>query len=649
MKYQIMDGTVSLGGKTVLSHIDFEIQGTERIALVGKNGAGKTTLLRLLAGEIELDRDDKRRGPGVSVSRFFRVGMLRQQALAGEERTARQVLMDACPEAGAFDPERYAFEREAGLLFRRLGFSEADMEKPVPAFSGGEQTKLALIRLLLEGPDLLLLDEPTNHLDLGAVQWLERYLRDYAGAVVLVSHDRFFLDRTAQLVYELEGGRLTRYHGNYTEYREEKKKRAAIQAKAYERQQEEIRRQERLIERFKHKPSKAAFARSRRKMLERMERVEKPEEDHTCMAVGPIEPEVLGGKWVLQAEHLKIGYRTPLLELSLRIRRGQKIGILGDNGAGKTTFLKTAAGFLAPLEGRCVLGGHITIGYFDQLSAGIQSELTAAEHFSALFPGLTQKEVRTILGRYLFGGREAAKRVNDLSGGERARLVLAELLTSRPNFLILDEPTNHMDIQAKEVLEEAFSAYTGTILFVSHDRYFISRVAQSLLMFENGAAMYYPFGYQHYLERRERELTLGESPAARIKAEEQALVAGLRAVPRGERGCLREISTEAAYEDWRLRLAGEPMEEAARRVEALEDLAREEEARELLRWTQEVLGEPEASEERESFGGQEAKMAGPPGLCSGDHAEALREAWDAWHEACLAWYEVWCGEEQESG
>ena len=271
MKYQIMDGTVSLGGKTVLSHIDFEIQGTERIALVGKNGAGKTTLLRLLAGEIELDRDDKRRGPGVSVSRSFRVGMLRQQALAGEERTARQVLMDACPEAGAFDPERYAFEREAGLLFRRLGFLEADMEKPVPAFSGGEQTKLALIRLLLEGPDLLLLDEPTNHLDLGAVQWLERYLRDYAGAVVLVSHDRFFLDRTAQLVYELEGGRLTRYHGNYTEYREEKKKRAAIQAKAYERQQEEIRRQERLIERFKHKPSKAAFARSRRKLLERMD------------------------------------------------------------------------------------------------------------------------------------------------------------------------------------------------------------------------------------------------------------------------------------------------------------------------------------------------------------------------------------------
>ena len=227
--------------------------------------------------------------------------------------------------------------------------------------------------------------------------------------------------------------------------------------------------------------------------------------------------------------------------------------------------------------------------------------------------------------------------------------MLAELLTSRPNFLILDEPTNHMDIQAKEVLEEAFSAYTGTLLFVSHDRYFISRVAQSLLMFENGAAMYYPFGYQHYLERRERELTLGESPAARIKAEEQALVAGLRAVPKGERGCLREISTEAAYEDWRLRLAGEPMEEAARRVEALEDLVREEEARGLLRWTQEALEEPEASEEREAFGRQEAKRAGTPGPCSGDHAEALREAWDAWHEACLAWYEVWCGEEQESG
>ena len=617
MKYQIMDGTVALGGKGVLSHIDFEIQGAEKIAVVGKNGAGKTTLLRLIAGEIELDRDDKRQGPGVRFSRSFEVGMLHQQEFAGEERSAREVLMEACPEAGSFAAERYEYERDAGLLFKRMGFSEADLDKSLAAFSGGERTKIALVRLLLKKPDVLLLDEPTNHLDLETTQWLEEYLRACGQAVVMVSHDRFFLDRTAQIVYELEEGRLTRYHGNYTAYREQRKKNLAAQAKAYERQQEEIRRQEKLIERFKHKPSKAAFARSRRKLLERMERVEKPPQEQAAMAIGSIAPEILGSKWVLQAEHLKIGYKKPLLEFSLRIRRGQKIGLIGPNGAGKSTFLKTAAGFLAPFGGTCTLGNNITIGYFDQFSAAIQSEKTVAEHFSGLFPAMTQKEVRSILGSYLFGGREASKKVDALSGGEKARLVLAELLTSRPNFLILDEPTNHMDIPAKEVLEAAFEAYTGTILFVSHDRYFISRTAQSLLIFEDGKAMYYPFGYSHYVERREKERLLGESPAARIKAEEQALIAGLRAVPKGERHRLREISTEAAYEDWQLRLAGEALQEASRRVEALEEMVRGEEENELLRWAE----------------GDVSRRA--------DHREMLDKAREAWQEACLAWYAAW--------
>ena len=569
MKYQIKDGTVTLGGETILSHIDFEIQGNQKIAVVGRNGAGKTTLLRLIAGELSLDRDDRRQGPGITASRQLTVEMLGQQALAGEERTVEELVMLNCPAKGPFDRERFEYEREYDTLFTGLGFQKEDKKRSVAAFSGGQKTKIALIQLLLKKPDLLLLDEPTNHLDMETASWLEGYLRQYPGAVVMVSHDRFFMDRTADIVYELEQGKLTRYPGNYTNYREQKRKNYEIQMKSYLRQQEEIERQEELIKRFKNKPSKAAFARSRKKILERMLPVEKPREDMAHIFTGTITPLIPGSKWVFEAEHLKIGYdKHSLLELSLRIRKGQKIGILGVNGSGKTTFLKTVAGFLPAVAGECALGNNITIGYFDQYSAASQSEKTVVEHFSDLFPSLTDKEVRTILGAYLFKGKDGAKRVDDLSGGEKARLVLAELLQSRPNFLILDEPTNHMDIQAKETLESAFQAYEGTILFVSHDRYFIRQVAKSVLIFENNAAFYYPFGYEHYLERKEKEAS-GEPLAARIKAEEQALIEGLKAVPRAERHRLREIPEEEAYDQWRLRLAAEAIENAAEQTEEI--------------------------------------------------------------------------------
>ena len=568
MLYRVSDGSVSLGGKTILSHIDFEIRGNEKIAVVGKNGSGKTTLLKLIAGELALDSDDKRQGPGIFVSRNVTVGMLRQQGALCGERTVEEELLAACPAGDLFSRERYEYEMEYDRIFTGFGFRREDKKKRLSEFSGGERTKIALIRLLLEKPDLLLLDEPTNHLDLQTVEWLEQYLRGYDRAVVMVSHDRFFLDRTAEAVWELEGGKLTRYAGGYTHYRQEKRKRAERQMAAYKRQQEEILRQEELIKRFKNKPRKAAFARSRKKMLERMERIEKPEFEERGMRPAEIVPAVLGSKWVLEAEHLKIGYDRPLLELSLRVRRGQKIGIIGDNGVGKSTFLKTAAGFVPPLKGELAIGNQVTIGYFDQQSAEVESDKTVLEHFHDLFPSMSEKEVRSTLGGYLFGGREAAKTVSSLSGGEKSRLLLAELLESRPNFLILDEPTNHMDIQAKEVLEEFFKAYQGTLLVVSHDRYFVDQVAESLLIFEGGAAMYYPFGYGHYLERREREAS-GEPLSVRMKAEEQALIAGLKAVPKAERHRLREIPTEEAYKDWRLRLAGERLEAAAGEVERL--------------------------------------------------------------------------------
>lgn len=660
MLYQITDGTVSAGGHVILSHVDFEIKGNEKIALVGRNGAGKTTLLRLIAGELSLDRDDKRQGLGVTRSRQLTVGMLRQQAFSDREQTVEEILLAACPFRDTFARERFEYEQEYDRIFTGFGFSRADKHKKIGDFSGGEQTKIALIRLLLEKPDILLLDEPTNHLDIATIQWLEQYLKRYEHAVVLVSHDRFFLDQVAEAVVEVSDGKLTRYAGNYSEYRAEKRKRIERQRKAWERQKEEEDRLNGVIERFRHKPTKASFARAKKKQLERMERVEKPVEDDVHLFIGDIEPLIPGSKWVFEAAHLKIGYDRALLEITLRIRRGQKIGILGANGAGKSTFLKTVAGLLQPfqekdqsVERRCVLGNNITIGYFDQHSAEIQSEKSVAEHFHDLFPSMTEKEVRNILGMYLFPGKLASRRVSDLSGGEKARLVLAELLQSRPNFLVLDEPTNHMDVQAKETLESAFQAYKGTILFVSHDRYFIRQVAQSVLIFEGNGPMYYPFGYEHYLEKKQKAEEYGEELSAQVKAEDAALLEGMRAVPKAERHRLREFSTEEAYADWKLRLVYEKLE-----PEELEYGRLEAEYQGLLDdWKMsEAYWMPDGAARTNADTGADVEPAEMPvveaaGLTEDmipglpenvAAAKAQRdEAWKRWHEQCMAWFEVY--------
>ena len=658
MLYQITDGTVSAGGHVILSHVDFEIKGNEKIALVGRNGAGKTTLLKLIAGELSLDRDDRRQGAGVTSSRRLTVGMLKQQAFSDREQTVEEILLAACPFRDTFARERFEYEQEYDRIFTGFGFARADKHKKIGDFSGGEQTKIALIRLLLEKPDILLLDEPTNHLDIATIQWLEQYLKRYEHAVVLVSHDRFFLDPVAETVVEVSDGKLTRYAGNYSQYREEKQKRIERQRKAWERQQEEADRLNGVIERFRHKPTKASFARAKKKQLERMERVEKPVEDDVHLFTGNIEPLIPGSKWVFEAEHLKIGYDRALLEITLRIRRGQKMGILGPNGAGKSTFLKTVAGLLQPfqekdksVERRCVLGNNITIGYFDQHSAEIQSEKSVAEHFHDLFPSMTEKEVRNILGMYLFPGKLASRRVSDLSGGEKARLVLAELLQSRPNFLVLDEPTNHMDVQAKETLESAFQAYTGTILFVSHDRYFIRQVAQSVLIFEDGGPMYYPFGYEHYLEKKQKADEYGEELSAQVKAEDAALLAGMRAVPKAERHRLKEFSVEEAYADWKLRLVQEKLEpeelEYGRLEEEYQGLLDEWKMSEAY-WMTEPAARMTEKTEAESSGEKTAGgTAGIPDEPSGLQedvaaAKARRdEAWECFHARCMEWYEVY--------
>lgn len=595
MLYQILNGTVSVGGNTILDHIDFEIREKEKIAIVGANGTGKTTLLRLISGELELDRDDKRNTPGVKTSRNVTIGMLRQSNTADASKTIEEILLEGCPERDSFSKERFAYEMEYDRLFTGFGFEKSDKKKLFREFSGGEQTKIGLIRLLLEKPDILLLDEPTNHLDIETVEWLEDYMKIYPNAVVFVSHDRFFLDQVVTAVYELDRKKLRRYAGNYTQYRQQKAKDIKQQTKAYERQQAELKRLNELIEKFKHKPSKASFARSRKSIIERMELIEKPEAEAGSFFTGAIEPEVLGPKWVYEAEHLKIGYNGRVIkELSLKLRRGQKIGIIGANGTGKTTFLKTVAGELPAVDGKGSLGNNVLLAYYDQQTASIQSEDTVLKHFHDLYPAMTEKEVRNTLGMYLFTGQDAAKKVSNLSGGEKARLMLAELITGRPNLMVLDEPTNHMDIKAKETLESAFKAYTGTMLFVSHDRYFISQLADAILVFEADRVMYYPFGYEHYLNHCRRDD--GEDISALMEAENQALVAGLRAVPKPERHRLKEINTEEAYIDWRLRLAAEPVE-----------AAREEVDRQLLIWDE----------------------------------EKLEEAVDNWTYECLKWYDVY--------
>ena len=611
MLYEIRDGSVSQQGEPVLSHFDFWIRGTEKIAIVGRNGAVKSTLLEAIAGEKEIEINRKNPASGVFRSRAFTVGVLRQQACQNPDETVEDCILkgvkalwrekelpaetvgDAAESTGLYSRERYDFEQRYDRIFTGFGFSLEDKKKKLGTFSGGEQTKICLIRLLLEEPDVLVLDEPTNHLDLAAVEWLETYLRAYPKAVVCVSHDRYFLDQTAEVVWEVSGGHLTRYTGGYTAYRMEKQKRAAKATKAYEEQQAEIARLNDLIRKFRGKPRKASFARSRAKILERMDRMEKPDADEAVIHTGAILPARPGSRWVVECEDLKIGYDHPIRELSLRIRRGQKIGIIGQNGTGKSTFLKTVAGLLPPMTGKCKIGENVDLAYFDQMTARFTSDKTVIDWFHDQFPAMEMGETRRVLAGFLFRGEDCGKPVAGLSGGEKARLMLAAILERRPNFLVMDEPTNNMDIPAKETLESIFRSFQGTILFVSHDRYFLSQVAEALLVFEpeTEKVLYYPGNYRHYKERKDR-VQAGEDTDLLRTAEEQRLIEGLRSVPKGERGMLRRISDAEQEFDWRFavnRTGREAAEQAfAVALERAEDAdaerARDNWTRTLLDW-----------------------------------------------------------------
>lgn len=536
MLYQISNGAVAFGDDVILHSIDFEIRNTEKIAIVGRNGCGKTTLLKLISGEVEMEKLDSDESAFIAKAGNPEIGYLKQIAFDDPDVTLEQevrkcfVKMDerkaelaraaaelehdysdekvaryTAMEEAFKDDGGYYYEKEYEVMIRKFGFSDDERKKPIRDFSGGQQTKIAFIKLLFSKPDILLLDEPTNHLDVTTIEWLEGYLKSYPKAVVVVSHDRMFLDNVVDVVYEIEYGTARRYPGNYTNFIARKKENYDKQMKDHIAQQKEIERLQRMVTRFKGKPTKTSMAQSKQKAIDRMVIIEAPDKYDNKTFHANFQPEKETGNDVLYTSELAIGYDHPLSVVSLDLKRGEKLGILGGNGLGKSTFLKTIVGKIPALSGEYRFGTNVQIGYFDQQMAMYTSNKTVLDDFWDEYPNLTETEARNALGAFLFSGEDVFKNVNMLSGGEKVRLALCKILKTRPNVLVLDEPTNHMDIVGKETLESMLKDYKGTLIFVSHDRYFVKKVATQLLVFEDGTTNLYQFGYEQYQEKLDRE------------------------------------------------------------------------------------------------------------------------------------------------
>ena len=535
MQLKIQNGIVELSGEAILKEINIEINDNSKIGIVGRNGCGKTTLLKTIAGEYNITKLDSDENTFFAVSGKPNIGMLSQMTFSDENKTLIEEIRSAyddilkvkfsLEEAQAkMESEQtednikeytslldyftnlggFYFEREYESAIKHFGFSEEEKYRSLTEFSGGQRTKIAFLKLLLSKPDILLLDEPTNHLDIEAVNWLEEYLKEYKKAVVVVSHDRMFLDNVVNTVYEIEHGKTTKYNGNYSSFTKQKKELREQQRKNYEQYKKEIKRLEELVEKFRYKPTKAAMAQSKLKQIERMIPPTPPESYDNRTFHADFEPEDLGVQDVLSVDNLVIGFEKPLSTVNLKVERGQRIGIIGGNGLGKSTFIKTLMGNIKALSGDYKFGPRVSVGYFDQQMAQYVSEKSVLEDFMDTFPHLNDFEARSALGAFMFSGEDVFKSVNVLSGGEKVRLALCKIFKRRPNFLIFDEPTNHMDIVGKETLEDILLQYPGTIIFVSHDRYFIRKISDSLLVFSQGNTQYYPYGYSQYLESGEK-------------------------------------------------------------------------------------------------------------------------------------------------
>ena len=536
MLFKIVNGAVDLGAETVLEEINFEIRDKEKIALVGRNGAGKSTLLKVITGEIELSEGIGEEKKNLVSSGSPIIGYLKQNAFEDESLTMLEEILHAYDDVIALekDIERlekrleeeqnealvaqysdardrfeflggYYYKKEYESAIKKFGFSEEDKRKPLSEFSGGQRTRIALIRLILSKPDILLLDEPTNHLDIEAIEWLQEYLRNYKKSMVLVSHDRMFLDKVVNVVYEIEYGATTRYSGNYTSFQKIKRENYQKQLKDHEAQVREIDRLRRIADRFRYKPTKASMALSKLKQIERMQIIDAPNRYDLRTFHANFQPEEESVKDTLMVRELVVGYENPIAKVTFDVKRGDKIGIIGSNGIGKSTLLKTLVGKVDKLGGNYLFGVRVSVGYFDQQMAHNESVKTVFDDFYDEFPSLNETDVRNSLGAFGFTGEDVFKQVCVLSGGEKVRLALCKILKRRPNFLILDEPTNHMDIVGKETLEDLLTAYEGTLLLVSHDRYLINRVANKILSFDDSGVRFYDCGYERFVELRDME------------------------------------------------------------------------------------------------------------------------------------------------
>lgn len=578
--------TKAFGGDTVLNDINFLINEGEKAALIGINGAGKTTLLKIITGEYEADNGE------VVLQKGASMGYLSQVIDVTSHRTIYEEMLDAKKEIINMEQKIHALEQDISRLsgeelektmenysrltdrfekangyawkseivgvLKGLGFTESEFDTPIHTLSGGQKTRVALSRILLTQPDIILLDEPTNHLDMEAIRWLETFLSNYRGAVLIVSHDRYFLDRVVSKVIEIEGGNSQTFLGNYSQYAEKKKAQRDAQMKLYLNQQQEIKHQEEVITKLRsfNREKSIRRAESREKMLDKIERVEKPVVLNSRMRIS-LEPEVISGNDVLTIENLSKSFENkPLFRnLNLSIQRGEVVGLLGANGTGKTTLLKIINRHLRPDSGKIHYGAKVSIGYYDQEQHVLNDEKTIFDEISDAYPKLTNTRIRNVLAAFLFTGDRVFQKIGTLSGGEKGRVSLAKLMLSNANFLILDEPTNHLDIQSREILEDAINDYEGTVFYVSHDRYFINQTATRILDLSPEGIVNYKGNYTYYLEQKEAGNIAADSESvADIKAAEET-----------------PVSSTSSKEDWK-----RSREEAARQRKRANELKKTE-------------------------------------------------------------------------
>ena len=578
--------TKAFGGDTVLNDINFLINEGEKAALIGINGAGKSTLLKIITGEYEADSGE------VVLQKGASMGYLSQVIDVTSHRTIYEEMLDAKKEIINMEQKIHALEQDISRLsgeelektmenysrltdrfekangyawkseivgvLKGLGFTESEFDTPIHTLSGGQKTRVALSRILLTQPDIILLDEPTNHLDMEAIRWLETFLSNYRGAVLIVSHDRYFLDRVVSKVIEIESGNSQTFLGNYSQYAEKKKAQRDAQMKLYLNQQQEIKHQEEVITKLRsfNREKSIRRAESREKMLDKIERVEKPVVLNSRMRIS-LEPEVISGNDVLTIENLSKSFENkPLFRnLNLSIQRGEVVGLLGANGTGKTTLLKIINRHLRPDSGKIHYGAKVSIGYYDQEQHVLNDEKTIFDEISDAYPKLTNTRIRNVLAAFLFTGDRVFQKIGTLSGGEKGRVSLAKLMLSNANFLILDEPTNHLDIQSREILEDAINDYEGTVFYVSHDRYFINQTATRILDLSPEGIVNYKGNYTYYLEQKEAGNIAADSESvADIKAAEET-----------------PVSSTSSKEDWK-----RSREEAARQRKRANELKKTE-------------------------------------------------------------------------